>query len=77
MRSLGLELGGRTPQQVVCFGAHCDDIAIGMGGTLRQGACGAIGSFPGRHSVVDRGQPTRLGQRDALKQLAAAHPEQV
>jgi LmbE family N-acetylglucosaminyl deacetylase len=34
MRALGLDLGGRDGAQVVCFGAHCDDIEIGCGGTL-------------------------------------------
>ncbi|HEY1726723.1 MAG TPA: PIG-L deacetylase family protein [Steroidobacteraceae bacterium] len=35
MRSLVLKAqSGRKPQQLLCLGAHCDDIDIGCGGTL-------------------------------------------
>ena len=35
MLSLIPDLGGRVPT-VICIGAHCDDIEIGCGGTLRR-----------------------------------------
>ncbi len=33
---LGLEFSGSRPLQILCLGAHCDDIEIGCGGTILQ-----------------------------------------
>jgi len=33
---IALSLEDRTPQKILCLGAHCDDIEIGCGGTLLQ-----------------------------------------
>jgi LmbE family N-acetylglucosaminyl deacetylase len=35
MRSLLLDIGARSALRVLCVGAHCDDVEIGCGGTLR------------------------------------------
>ena len=36
MIALGLPAGGDAPLNVLCLGAHADDIEIGCGGTLLQ-----------------------------------------
>lgn len=34
MLTIGFSAGRSTPYRVLCFGAHCDDIEIGCGGTI-------------------------------------------
>ena len=74
MLGFSLRLDDRTPT-VLCVGAHCDDIEIGCGGTLRQ--LRALYPDAPVHWVVLSSTPERRAEAldSALNWLPGAPPE--
>lgn len=68
---IGLTFPGRTAPQIVCIGAHCDDIEIGCGGALvRMAQTHATAYF---HCWVFSGDAVRQAEtRTCLERLVGA-----
>ena len=75
MLSLTLPEGREDPLDILCLGAHCDDIEIGCGGTLLR----LVDECPGVevHWVVFSTDPRRANEtRASARRFLGREPDQ-